>query len=104
MLILPPGPSERAAFNRLLALLEPLNSHLNICWLGEQPNDLPQGQRLTDQHLRDAWKLSEGEFLLVRPDLFIDCRGRLDEPDTLTSLIERFYLNDVSAATEQLAG
>ena len=104
LLILPPGPSDRAAFDRLLALLEPLNSHLNICWLGEQPNDLPQGQRLTDQHLRDAWKLSEGEFLLVRPDLFIDCRGRLDEPDTLTSLIERFYLNDVSAATEQLAG
>ncbi|HSX89064.1 MAG TPA: FAD-dependent monooxygenase [Pseudomonas sp.] len=104
LLILPPGPSDRAAFDRLLALLEPLNSHLNICWLGEQPNDLPQGQRLADQHLRDAWKLSEGEFLLVRPDLFIDCRGRLDEPDTLTSLIERFYLNDVSAATEQLAG
>jgi 2-polyprenyl-6-methoxyphenol hydroxylase-like FAD-dependent oxidoreductase len=104
LLILPPGPSDRAAFDRLLALLEPLNSHLNICWLGEQPNDLPQGQRLADQHLRDAWKLGEGEFLLVRPDLFIDCRGRLDEPDTLTSLIERFYLNDVSAATEQLAG
>nr|WP_298171264.1 FAD-dependent monooxygenase [uncultured Pseudomonas sp.] len=104
LLILPPGPSDRAAFDRLLALLEPLNSHLNICWLGEQPNGLPQGQRLADQRLRDAWKLSEGEFLLVRPDLFIDCRGRLDEPDTLTSLIERFYLNDVSAETEQLAG
>ena len=39
----------------------------------------------------------------VRPDLFIDCRGRLDDPTALTSLIESFYLNDVSAETERLA-
>ena len=106
LLILPPGPSERAAFNRLLALLEPLNSRLNIHWLGAQPSGMPFGNPLADpqQRLRNAWKLGEGEFLLVRPDLFIDCRGRLDEPATLTSLIERFYLSDVSAETEQLAG
>ncbi len=103
LLILPPGPSEGAACAELLTLLEPLSPRLTIHWLGKQPNGLPQGQHLADQRLRDAWKLNEGEFLLVRPDLFIDCRGRLDDPTALTSLIERFYLNDVSAETEQLA-
>ena len=110
LLILPPGPSEGAALDQLLALLEPLSSRLNIHWLGEQPSGMPFGKRLADpqQRLRNAWKLNAGEFLLVRPDLFIDCRGRLDQPATLASLIERFYLsdylNDASAETEQLAG
>nr|WP_298138795.1 FAD-dependent monooxygenase [uncultured Pseudomonas sp.] len=104
LLILPPGPSDRAAFDRLLAVLEPLNSRLNIYWLGEQPKDLPQGRSLPDPRLRDAWKLSDGEFLLVRPDLFIDCRGHLDDYAGVSALIARLYRTHVPANTRQLAG
>ncbi|VXB94698.1 2-polyprenyl-6-methoxyphenol hydroxylase [Pseudomonas sp. 8BK] len=105
LLMVPSSETNPAAVKRLLALLEPLRAHLRIHWLGEHSQGLPAANHLADpqQRLRQAWQLGEGEFLLVRPDLFIDCRGRLDDPSSLTNLIERFYLHDLVTA-EQLAG
>jgi hypothetical protein len=56
------------------------------------------------QRWRAAWQLAEGDFLLVRPDLFVDCRGRLDDTGALAALLERVYGCATPQPAAQLAG
>ncbi|MHA6494889.1 FAD-dependent monooxygenase [Pseudomonas borbori] len=106
LLIVAPQQPDEQALERLLALVQPLHSRLRIHWLGQPVAGLALASCVTDpqQQLRDAWQLVEGEFLLVRPDLFVDCRGHLGDTRSLEALLERHYPSVRQAQVEQLAG
>ena len=105
LLLVPPQPAAAQALQRLLALLAPLRSRLRIHCLGAATAPLTADHEVPEsQRLRAAWQLAEGDFLLVRPDLFVDCRGRLDDTGALATLLARVYGGAMPLPAEQLAG
>lgn len=106
-LLVAPAAHDYAQLESLQALLAPLATQLRSYYLLDQADpELPAPLCLSDpqQRLRNAWQLQAGDFLLVRPDLFIECRGRLDDTRELQTLLERCYLPGVTPDSARLAG
>lgn len=85
--------------------LAPLQPNVRIQVITAAEGALAIGQILPDPHhcLRTAWQLEDGEYLLVRPDLFIEQRGHLDDLDALRQHLTYHYVPELQPHT-RLAG
>ena len=94
-----------SALQRLHRALTPLHARLRIQVLSAAEGEVAIGQLLPDPHqqLRSTWQLQNGDYLLVRPDLFIEHRGHLDDLDALSRHLAAHYTPD-AAQQARLAG
>lgn len=56
-----------------------------------------------DRHLRRAYGLADGDFILVRPDLYVECVGHLAATHPLLRHLDRLYGFDCTTPSSRLA-
>lgn len=95
-----------SVLSRLHGALAPLHKRLRVQVISDDEGEIAIGQILPDpqQQLRTAWQLQDGEYLLVRPDLFIEHRGHLSDLDGLSQHLARHYVPDAPPQRTRLAG
>lgn len=102
-------PDTAAAGEQLQALLSAcaqLEPNLRIFLLGETTGLEHIGQVLADpcQELQCRWRLAAGQFLLVRPDLFVEQHGQLSQAAGLQAQLATRYGQPANCITQRRAG